>query len=110
MVKRKDAILLYNSGTLSEVEANNLWKTIIYPGLKSIVNGVLEMRKFHFLPKSLDRELLIDDTLMRVIEKLYRFTPGLIGKSGEPVKAFSYFSTIAKNFILEKIKRTSKIS
>lgn len=105
----EDAILLFNSGTLKGEESEVLWKEVIYPSLLVIVKGVMEMPKFHNLPHNLDRLQLIDDTLLRLVEKIDRFTPGLVGKSGLPVKAFSYFSTIAKNFILEKCLKANKI-
>lgn len=105
----EDAILLYNSNTLSNEESEKLWSTTIYPSLLVIVRGVMEMPKFHNLPNNLDRIQLIDDALLKLVENLSRFTPGLVGKTGQPVKAFSYYSTIAKNLILEKCLKAIKV-
>lgn len=103
------AILLYNDPTTTQIERAKLYKNVIEATFKKTVLGVLEMKKFHHLPKSMNREHLTEDAFYRLIEKIDKFTPGMIGKSGAPVKAFSYFSTIAKNYILEKKLRHEKI-
>ena len=103
------AILKYNDSETSQREKNKIYELIINQAFKDIANRVLEMPKFHNLPRSMNKEQLIDETYFRLIEKIGKFTPGLIGKSGQPVKAFSYFSTIAKNYILEKKVRHEKI-
>lgn len=103
------AILQYNSGELSAEENNALWANVIYPCLVDTALGVLKMPKFHKLPKGLDREQLVDDVVFRLMEKLDKFLPGMIGKNGQPVKAFSYFSTVAKNYVLEKIFKHNKV-
>lgn len=107
--KHEEAIVVFLSGKLSKEEQNELWRDIIYPSFFTIVNGVLQMRMFHFLPKNIDREMLIDDTILRLIENLNKFNPEKIGKSGKPVKAFSFLSTVSKHFILEKIIKAKKI-
>lgn len=103
------AILKYNDPETPTREKNKIYESVINQAFKDIANRVLEMPKFHNLPKSMNKEQLIDETYFRLIEKIGKFTPGLIGKSGQPVKAFSYFSTIAKNYILEKKVRHEKI-
>lgn len=103
------AILLFNDPTTPSKQKSRLFEDLINQAFKDIANRVLEMPKFHNLPKSMNKEQLIDETYFRLIEKIGKFTPGLIGKSGMPVKAFSYFSTIAKNYILEKKVRHEKI-
>lgn len=105
----EEVIIEYLSGGLTKEEENIIWKDTIYPSLKVIVSGVMKMKNFHFIPKNLDRELLIEDTLLRLIEKLNRFTPGMIGKSGEPVKVFSYLSTVAKNYLIERYQKAARI-
>ena len=103
------AILKYNNPETSLREKNNIYDTFINQAFKDISNRVLEMPKFHKLPKSMNKEQLIDETYIRLVEKITKFTPNMIGKGGQPVKAFSYFSTIAKNYILEKKVRHEKI-
>jgi len=107
--KEESAILIYNDPNTSERERKEIYETIIEPTLKKTIGGVLEMRIFRHLPRGLNREQLIDDTYNRLVEKLNKFTPEMIGKSGNPVKAFSYLSTIAKNYILERKVRHEKI-
>lgn len=105
----EQAILKFNDEKTSEKEKNQLFVEFIEPGFKEISDRVLDMPKFHNLPRGLSREQLMDDAYFRLVEKIGKFTPGLIGKTGEPVKAFSYFSTIAKNYILERKVRFEKI-
>lgn len=107
--KDEQAILMYNTEGVSEKERKRLFEETIQRAFSDIVDGVLSMPKFHHLPKSMNRENLIEEANVRLIEKISKFTPGMIGKNGQPVKAFSYFSTIAKNFILEKKVRHEKI-
>ena len=100
----EEAIVRFNILETPTEEKNHLFFNLIEPGFKRIISGVLEMPKFHNLGR-LNREDLIDSTYFRLVEKLNRFTPGRIGKNGQPVKAYSYFSTVAKNYILEiKVK------
>lgn len=102
-------ILRYNDPTTSELERTKIYKNVIESTFRKTVLGVLEMKKFHHLPRSMNREQLIEDTFYRLIEKIDKFTPGMVGKNGTPTKAFSYYSTVAKNFILEKKLRHEKI-
>jgi len=103
---QEEAIIQFNSLESSNEDKTKLFIKIIEPGFHNIISGVLEMKKFHKLPNGLSREDVIDSTFFRLVEKLNRFKPGMIGKSGMPVKAYSYYSTIAKNYILEiKVKQ-----
>lgn len=108
-VEEEQAILKYNDTDTSETERSYLFSKIIDKAFKETVAGVLKMPQYRRLPKSMDREQLIDETYFRLIEKINKFTPGKIGKNGDPVKAYSYFSTVAKNYILEKKIRHEKI-
>ena len=108
--REERAIVEFNTETTSERRKYELFEKIIKPGLRNVINGVLEMRIFRSInQKKINKEELIEETYGRLIEKLHKFTPGLIGKNGQPVKAFSYFSTITKHFIIEKLKRHDKI-
>lgn len=106
--EQEQAIITYNIGEISQREKNELFKKIIAPGFKKIISGVLEMKMFHNLGK-LNREEVIDNTFFRLIEKIHKFKPGIIGKKGQPVRAYSYFSTVAKNYILEQKVRNEKV-
>src|SRR6185312_1126411 len=102
-------ILRYNDPNTSDIERTKIYKNVIETTFRKTVLGVLEMKKFHHLPRSMNREQLIEDTFYRLIEKIDKFTPGMVGKNGTATKAFSYYSTVAKNFILEKKLRHEKI-
>lgn len=107
--REEDAILEYNDAGTSQKRKGELYVNIIEPAFKEMVSGVLEMPKFRRLPRGMERQQLVESTFFRLIEKIDKFTPDLIGKNGSQVKAFSYFSTIAKNYILEKKLRHEKI-
>lgn len=106
--EQENAVIKYNQDECSAKEKNSLFDKIIAPAFKDIVNGVLEMPMFRNLGK-LNRSEVADNTFFRLIEKMHKFQPGKIGKSGQLVKAYSYFSTIAKHYILEQKLRNEKI-
>lgn len=106
--EEENAIVLYNNEETPQKVKNKLYETTIGPAFKEIVNGVLKMPMFRKLG-SLNREEVIENTLFRLIEKIHKFEAGRIGKSGQPVKAYSYFSTVAKHYILEQKIRNEKI-
>ena len=103
------AILRYNDPNTPQREKSLLFEQYIESAFKQTVTGVLKMPRFRRLPKSMDRDQLIEETYFRLIEKISKFLPNMIGKNGQPVKAYSYFSTIAKNYILEKKLRHEKV-
>lgn len=106
--EQENAIIKYNQFDCSARDKNNLFDKIIAPAFKDIVSGVLEMQMFRNLGR-LNRGDVADNTFFRLIEKMHKFEPGKIGKSGQPVKAYSYFSTVAKHYILEQKLRNEKI-
>lgn len=103
------AILAFNDPERSERVKMRLFHDVIDDSFKEIADRVLDMPMFHKLPRGLSRDQLVEETHLRLIEKIGKFMPGMIGKSGDPVKAFSYFSTIAKNYILERKVRFEKV-
>jgi len=105
---QEEAIVKFNNSDTPNEHKVYLFEEIIEPAFRRIISGVLEMQKFHYLGR-LNREELIENTFFRLIEKINKFQPDRIGKNGQPVKAYSYFSTMAKNFILEQIKKHNKI-
>lgn len=106
--EHEDAIIKFNNLETSNREKLKLFNEFIEPAFRRVVGGVLEMPMFHYLGK-INRDELIDAAFFRMVEKLHKFQPDMIGKNGMPVKAYSYFSTIAKNFILEYKVRFEKI-
>ena len=106
--EQENAIIKYNDAHCTERQKNELFDKIIAPAFKDIVSGVLEMKMFRNLGK-LNRGDVADHTFFRLIEKMHKFQPGKMGKTGQLVKAYSYFSTIAKHYILEQKLRNEKI-
>lgn len=108
--REEAAIERYLDPTISEVERNKIYKTIIGPCLRKLVKGVLKMPKFQkIIGKSIEE--LEEEAYYHVLFQVPKFTPGRIGISGQPVKAYSYLGTCAKHFILhEKIKSDSLIA
>lgn len=89
---------------------NILVSDIISPAIKNLVLGVKRMPKFQKI-NGITEDELIDGAYYHVIFQLKRFNPNMIGKSGNPVKAFSYFGTCVKNYFLGiKIKTDKKIA
>ncbi len=108
--KHERAIIDFNSKTagVTDSEKLKLFNEMIEPAFRRIVSGVLEMPMFHYLGK-INREDLIDAAFFRLVEKMHKFDHNMIGKNGKPVKAYSYFSTVAKNYILEYKMKFEKI-
>jgi len=91
-------------------EKNTLFKDLIDPAFKSLVDGVLQMPMFQKII-GVSREDLFEDTYHHIISGMEKFNPSTLGKDGKPVKAFSYFGTAAKNYILyAKIQNDKKIA
>lgn len=93
------AIKDYLSGKLSPAEKNELFKKIIHPCLDKLVDGIMTMPKFQKI-LGISREQLKEDAYYHLIFQLEKFKPDKIGKTGEIVKAYSYYGTVVKNFIL----------
>jgi len=93
---------------LNSRDKNSLFERTIAPAFKRTITGVLEMPQFHHLGR-LNRDEVIESTYIHMIEKIGKFNPNKIGKDGIPVKAYSYFSTVAKNHISELLKKNQKI-
>lgn len=85
------------------IEKNQIFQNIIEPALRKLVKGVLTMPKFQKII-GITREELEDNAYYHVIFQLEKYTPGRIGKDGEPARAYSYYGTVAKNYIL-KVKQ-----
>lgn len=96
--KEEEAIKLYLTASTAE-EKNRLFEHIVGPALKELVKGILKMPKFQKLI-GLNKEELEEDAYYHVIFNLDKFNPERVGKNGQLVKAFSYYGTIVKNYIL----------
>lgn len=84
-----------------------IFEEILHPALKELVKGVRRMPKFQKLI-GLNEDYLLEDAYYQVVENMHKFKPGTIGKSGQPSKAYSYYGTIVKNFLLQSKKNADK--
>jgi len=79
---------------------NELFAEVIDPAFKELVNGILAMPKFQKiigLYKDFDCQ---EGAYYHLIFNMHKFDPNRIGKDGKPVKAYSYYGTAVKNYIL----------
>jgi len=93
--------------TEDRYKKSKIFEDIIEPALRELVKGVRRMPKFQKMI-GLNEEYLLEDAYYHVIENMHKFVPGRIGKSGQPVKAYSYYGTIIKNFYLQTKKTADK--
>ncbi len=96
---QEQAIKDYLSGNLSTAQKNKVFETIIDPCLKKLVDGVMTMPMFQKII-GINRDQLKEDAYYHVIFQLDKFNPNKIGKSGDPVRAYSYLGTVVKHYIL----------
>jgi hypothetical protein len=104
----EEAIIEYNNTETSERRKNFIFKEIINPAILELIEGVSQMPKFHTL-YYLTKDQLKDFAYEKIIEALPLFKPGRFGKNGYPVRAYSYYGTIAKNSMIYINKRANKI-
>lgn len=82
-------------------------RTIIFNShLKNAFTKLVEsiIRTYGLYDKDEDFDDQFNDSLSFIMTKIENFKPGKIGKSGKPVKAFSYFGTIVKRYLISKLK------
>lgn len=67
-----------------------------------LVESIIRTYGLHDKDEGFDEQF--NDSLSFIMTKIENFTPGRIGKSGKPVKAYSYFGTITKRYLISKLK------
>jgi hypothetical protein len=99
-VKEEEAIKSFLKATTSEKEKNRLFQEIIDPCFRQLIKGVLRMPKFQKII-GLDIAFDIEDgAYYNLVFNMHKFDENKIGKDGKPVKAYSYFGTAVKNYVL----------
>ena len=98
----EEAIKEYISTQEKELK-EQIFEKRIQPALKKLVENIYYTYNFH---KSInDFSQVEQDTISHLYEKLHKFNPEL------NTKAFSYFGTVTKRFLLQRInKNRNKIS
>lgn len=92
----EEAVLEYINPETTQKRKNYVFEYIINPALLDLIEGISQMQRFHSL-YCITKEELKDIGYEKVILALDKFKPGRIGKNGYPVKAYSYYGTVAKN-------------
>jgi hypothetical protein len=101
--REEKAIVEYLSTHDTELK-NKLFRDIIDPALRHLVKGVMRMPKFQKIV-GIPLDILEEDAYYHVVFSLDKFEAGRLNEAGQPVRAYSYYGTCAKNYILgEKIR------
>jgi hypothetical protein len=93
----EDAIVEYTRSDDNH-HRNELYKNIIQPVFKEMINKIVFTYKFTNLPNV---DSLKDECEMHLVTILSNFDPS------KGSKAFSYFSVITKNWFIAKVKKTA---
>jgi hypothetical protein len=103
----EEAIISYNKST-SQRERNDLYKTRIQYPFEKLAENILNTFKFSYFDVS--KEDVQMEVISNLIEKIHMFQEG-------KGKAFSYFSIVAKNYLIlknngnyKRFKKTSLLS
>jgi len=89
----EDAIVLYNASS-DPVFRDQIFKKEIYFPLYKLAENIIHTFKFYYLDVDSIEDLKLDVVSMLVEEKLHRFD------STNGAKAFSYFQTIVKRWLI----------
>jgi len=101
----QDAVLQYVA-SVSSNEKNDLYKTIIGPKMKELIDNIVQVYKFGSLPNI---SLLKEDCLLYLISVLNKFDPDKISKrTQKKSKAFTYFTVVAKHWFFAAYKKHKK--
>lgn len=92
----EDDIIQYNT-TADEIERSNLYESTIHPALNKLVENVIHKYKFYYYDSTYDD--LKHETVLYLHERLpkYHESKG---------KAFSYFTIIARNYLIVRTTET----
>jgi hypothetical protein len=97
----EDAIVRYNASS-DPVFRDNVFKKEIYHPLYKLAENIIHTFKFYYLDVDSIEDLKLDVVSMLVEEKLHRFD------STNGAKAFSYFQTIVKRWLINYNNRNYK--
>lgn len=102
-----DAIAIYLTETDDE-KRNRLYEDKIYPAFYKLAENVLNTYKFRYF--EVDPRDMMLDVVEHLTRQLTKFNPERNSKkhSGKKTSAFSYFSTIAKNYLIYTNNETYK--
>jgi len=107
--REEEAIKEFLSSETSEKRKNELFSKCIEPAFRKLIQGVLTMPKFQKiigLFKDFDCE---EGAYHHLLINMHKFDSSRIGKDGKPVKAYSYYGTTVKNYILALKMQADKL-
>lgn len=104
----EDAIIRYNNSDDIKLK-NILYKDHIEYSLYKMTQNIIHTYKFYYALQDDGVEDVINEVISFVIGKLDKFDPTKRGKSGNPVKAYSYFQTVIKRYLILKNKKAYKL-
>jgi hypothetical protein len=97
----EDAIVLYNTSS-DPIFRDKIFTKQIYHPLYKLAENIIHTFKFYYLDVDSIEDLKLDVVSMLVEEKLHRFDPT------NGAKAFSYFQTIVKRWLINYNNRNYK--
>jgi hypothetical protein len=100
-LEREEQALLEYLKTDDEIIRNNIFNEILYPAYVKMVESII--RRYHLYIPDETFEELFDDTMSHLTAQLHKFD----GTKG--YKAYSYCGTVAKNYLLGKLQKFSKL-
>jgi len=103
----EEAIVKYNN-----TKEDNLRHAIYNESIHKAFDKLVENIIFSFKLTSIseDYQTLKDKTIGHLVLKIEKFNPNRKSKFGKKAKAFSFFGTVAKNFIMMEYKKACKLS
>lgn len=101
----ENAIVEYNS-TNDTVLKNQIYSQKIEVAFNKLVENIIH--GFKLIPRTENFITLRDKTVGDLVLKIDKFDPERESKFGNKAKAFSFFGTVAKNFIMMEWKKESK--
>lgn len=105
--KQEQAIKDYLDPNIDAKTKQELFNEIIYPALDQLIDGVLLMPKFSTLI-GISKEALKEECFENLMSALPKFKPNKIGKTGQPVRAYSFLGTCVKNWAVLTIKKSNR--
>lgn len=95
--REEDAVLAYLSASTAE-EKNEIYNSVLRPAFEKMAESIIRRYKL-FVPNEIFDDTF-NDTLSFLITKMDKFKPG-------NTKAYSYYGTICKNYLIGKIQKYS---
>jgi len=103
----EDAIVKYNNIEDKKLK-DHLYKEYIEFSLFKMTQSIIHTYKFYYALLDDGVDDVINEVISFVITKLDKFDPTKKGKAGKPVRAYSYFQTVIKRYLILKNQKSYK--